>query len=68
MSPLWIDWRDLERHPYGCTLRPCEERAEALLDGEPFCLDCADLVIERACIPRDQRGGFPSLADRVPGI
>lgn len=42
------DWRDMGPHA-GCTVRAfgCRDRAEALLQGEPVCLPCADLLIER---------------------
>lgn len=31
----------------GCSAPNCEESAELLWDGEPFCIDCADLLLER---------------------
>lgn len=68
MSPLFLAWDDLRFHPYGCSVAPCEERAEGLLDGEPVCLDCAELVIARVSLPRPFVKLLPDLVDRVPGL
>lgn len=61
-----VEWEHLIEHPHaGCSLEPCQERAEALLDREPVCLDCADAIIERLSIPRHWRPLMPPLAERI---
>ena len=63
-----MTWQEFSaRALVGCSLVPCEARAEALLDGEPLCLDCADLVIERlqaVSATPGLRNLLPALRDR----
>lgn len=64
----WVTWRELAEHgAMGCRLRPCEAMAECLLDEEPYCLDCADLIVERLNAIGDRpdlRKYLPALSDR----
>lgn len=60
-----IFWEDLIERPYmGCQLPGCDARAECILDGSAFCLDCAERVLDRreaiALNPR-MRSQFPEL-------
>lgn len=63
-----LDWRDLEERQHGCYLRradgPCPAFAAVLMDSVPYCLDCADLVLERLCVEQPYRVHLPSLVDR----
>ena len=64
----WADWH-VSGRPIGCWC--CGDRAAALFDGEPVCLDCGDLLLERleavALVPAFRRW-LPAVADRVPGL
>ena len=42
----------------------CPRFAEALLDGEPVCLDCAELLLDRL----EARAVYPELVNRLPGL
>lgn len=50
----------------------CPETAEGWFDGEPVCLDCADLLLERllaiGIAGRAFVNELPDLVDRVPGL
>lgn len=62
-APHSLTWPDLLDRPYGCVADGCVSTADCLLDGEPFCLLCAELLIERLGVPRSLRQGLPPLFD-----
>lgn len=59
-------WEDLLERDYGCAMPHCLRFANCLFDGVPYCLGCADLVLERlmlvSMVPR-LRGLLPALDD-----
>lgn len=60
-----MTWQELAEHGMvGCALRPCERRTECLLDGEPLCLDCADLAVDRL----NAVGLNPLMRTLLPGL
>lgn len=62
IAPPEVDWGLT-----GCTARHCVELAEVLLDGWPFCLDCADTEVDRWVawsLNPEAVELMPSLADR----
>lgn len=60
-----VTWAHLADFPYtGCDLAPCTARAECLLDEEPLCLDCAELILERIETPEPTKSLLPVLTDR----
>lgn len=42
-----VDWFELAERTIGCYAPHCLALAECLFDGVPYCLDCADLVLDR---------------------
>ena len=62
---MYLTWEDMLARPYmGCSLRDCEARAECLLDGVAYCLDCAELVIERL----EAVALYPGLRSQLPEL
>lgn len=62
-APVTLEWADLRDRSYGCDAPGCIELARCLLDGQPFCLLCADLLIERLAAPRSMWGELPPVFD-----
>lgn len=57
-------WGVDDAMPPNCSNRLCMAPAEADWDGEPYCLACADLVLERlAAVDR-----VPALRDLLPPL
>lgn len=64
-----LSWFDLLERRYGCSAPRCLDFADCLLDGEPFCLDCAELVVGRMALEpafRRRMAVAAPLFDPVP--
>lgn len=56
-----VDGYDLEQRPYGCCAPECVSLAECVFLDRPYCLDCADLILERLTVSREFRRLLPPL-------
>lgn len=56
------DWQNLM-----CSMPHCVELAECLHEGDPYCIDCADLLIDRQCalsLDKGMAAKLPAIGDR----
>lgn len=59
--PRWRPPAPIEWGATMCRRRRCVKLAACSIDGEPFCLECADEEIERAAMPIELAAMMPSL-------